>query len=197
MSRTKYLKGECQQCGGHLEFPAETIGMPIPCPHCGQTTELVLAAPPQEPTVPSKVILWTLVAVLILGLGLAGTMFALKQAQKLAARQKVPTPAQEPLTVVKADEPAEKAGFRASPIQLEKVAGSSLIYAMGTLTNETDQRRFGVRVEIEVCDNAGKKIGLAKDYQQVIEPHGQWGFKALVNEAQAVSAKLADITEEK
>jgi hypothetical protein len=170
--------------------------MPIPCPHCGQMTELMLAVPPQEPLVPRKVILWTLVALLILGLGLAGTLLALDQAKKLAVRQKQPVPAQS-VGAAKPEDPAAKAGFSVSPIRLEKVNGSSLVYAVGTLTNETDRRRFGIRVEIELQDDAGKKLGEAKDYQPVLEPHGQWGFKALVNDSAAVSARLAGISEEK
>jgi hypothetical protein len=196
MSRTRYLKGECQQCGGHLEFPVDTIGLQIPCPHCGQTTELLLAAPPQESGIPRRVILWTLGALIILALGLAGTLLALNQAQRLAARQKQPVSAQLQPPPQKTDEPTLKAGFSISPIHLEKVEGSSLVYAVGMVTNETDRQRFGVRVEIALVDPVGKKLGSAKDYQQVIEPHGRWGFKALVNEARATSAWLAAITED-
>src|SRR5215470_2874934 len=109
MSQTKYLKGECQHCAGHLEFPAETIGMQVPCPHCGQTTELLLAAPPDEPAVPRRVIIWTAGVLVILGLGLVGTLFALNQAQKLASRrQSSPDAAPPQVTVSKPEAPLIK-----------------------------------------------------------------------------------------
>src|SRR6266446_10065891 len=88
MDRTKYLKGECSECGGHVEFPAEAAGTTIDCPHCGKPTELLLAAPPEEPSVPRMTIVWTVSAMLILGLGLAGALVALKHAENLAARKK-------------------------------------------------------------------------------------------------------------
>src|SRR5437764_5048245 len=81
MNKTKFLKGACEHCGGHLEFLAEHIGMVIDCPHCGKETELALLPPPEEPTVPRRALVWTAIAVVVLGLGLGGAMLALKRAQ--------------------------------------------------------------------------------------------------------------------
>jgi len=69
-----------------LEFEAEAIGLQSQCPYCRKQTELRLATPAQEPLVPRRAILWTLVAVLILGLGAAGIFLALQRAQNLAER---------------------------------------------------------------------------------------------------------------
>src|SRR5882757_214619 len=99
MSRAKYLKGECQQCHGHIEFPAETVGMTIDCPHCGKPTELLLATTPEEPSVPRNAIIWTAIAILIMGLGLGGSLWALDHAQKWAARQKDQTALKAPAGV--------------------------------------------------------------------------------------------------
>src|SRR5258707_14947623 len=99
MGQTKYLKGECQQCRGHIEFPVETTGMTIDCPHCGKPTELLLISPPEEPSVPRKAIIWTGIAALILGLGLAGSLLALKRAQTWSARQKEQTPLKQPADI--------------------------------------------------------------------------------------------------
>src|SRR5581483_8977994 len=41
MSRIQYLKCSCQQCGEHIEFPADGLGMSILCPHCGRQTRLI------------------------------------------------------------------------------------------------------------------------------------------------------------
>ena len=200
MNRIKYLKGECRECGGHIEFPADAAGTTTDCPHCGKTTELLLAAPPEEPSVPRAAIVWTVIAILILGLGLAGSLAALKRAQKLAARQKqlatAPVPATNAPAPPPPEDPATKAGFQVSAITLEKTPGSSLVYAVGTVTNPTEKQRFGVKIELELFDSADKKVGTAKDYQAVMEPQGEWHFKALVVESKAASAKLGSIKED-
>jgi hypothetical protein len=74
--------------------------------------------------------------------------------------------------------------------------GSSLVYAVGTIANNSDHQRFGVKVEVDILDKAGKKIGKATDYIQVIEPRDKWRFHALVLEDKAASAKIASIKEE-
>lgn len=36
MSSDGYIKISCPDCGGHVEFPEDGIGMTIDCPHCAQ-----------------------------------------------------------------------------------------------------------------------------------------------------------------
>ena len=201
MSETKYLKGECQPCGGHIEFPADAVGTTIECPHCGQPTELMLAAPPEEPTIPRSTLVWTAMTVLVLVVGLVGALVALKRAEKgAAARQKSeksePSAAAGNPVTAEADDPLAKAGFGASEINLQKNPDSSLVYAVGTLTNNAGRQRFGVKLFLDLYDDSGQKTGGATDYQQVIEPHGQWNFKALVVDSKAVSAKIGALTED-
>jgi hypothetical protein len=143
-----------------------------------------------------------------MALGLGGALYALNLAkQRVAARHQPPPPT--PLAATNAappaesDDPATKAGFRISPITLEKdkpsgnSVASSLVYATGTLTNPSDKQRFGVRIELDLYDATDKKIGTATDYAQVIEPKADWHFKALVVATKAKSAKLSAIKEEK
>src|SRR5258706_10794575 len=206
MSGMKYLKGECSHCGGHIEFPADSVGMTTDCPHCGQPTELLLAAPPEEPSVSRKTIVWTTIAVLILALGGVGLRAAFNIAKKRAADRNHPLPpvAVAPTNAVPAepDDPATKAGFRVSAITLEKekksgtTVVSSLVHAVGTVTNPSAKRRFGVRVELDLLDAANRKIGTATDYASVIEPNSEWRFNALVLASKAASAKLAVIKED-
>jgi len=84
---SKQLLGKCEHCGAGFHFPALSIGEQAPCPHCGQPTELALAPVAEQPTVPRRALIWTLVAVLILGGGVYGAMVALKRAQNWAAQQ--------------------------------------------------------------------------------------------------------------
>jgi flagellar basal body-associated protein FliL len=210
MNKIKYLKGECAHCGGHIEFPADAIGMTTDCPHCSKPTDLLLVTPPEQPAISRKTIVWTSIAVLILALGLVGALVALNLAKKrLAARNQPPPVTASPTNAPppKPEDPAAKAGFQVSAVTLdkEKTAGtsekdkspkSSLVYAVGTVTNPSAKKRFGVRVELDLFNAADKKVGTATDYQAVIEPNGEWRFKALVVVPKAASAKLAAIKED-
>jgi hypothetical protein len=70
------------------------------------------------------------------------------------------------------------------------------VYAVGTISNATNRQRFGVKVELDLFDEAGRKVGSAKDYQAVLEPRGRWQFKALVVDSKARTAKVAAISED-
>jgi hypothetical protein len=206
MNTTKYLKGECSECHGHIEFPAEAAGTVTECPHCGKPTELLLAMPPEEPSVGRKALVWLMIALLISGLGLAGALAALKLAQKRVAAQKeqaeatalaAAAAAKEAKAAAQAvEDPSVKAGFQVSAIRLEKTPGTSVVHAIGTLTNATTRQRFGVRIKIDIFDAAGQKLETAADYQSVLEPNGEWQFTAPVIESKARSAKLAAIKED-
>jgi hypothetical protein len=197
---TKYLKGCCQSCGGHIEYPAESVGTTIDCPHCGKLTELLLAVPPDEPTIPRSTIIWTVVTVLMLLAGLWGALAALKRAEtKATEKRQAPAVVQSPQsgeTPVQA-EVAIKAEFRSSAVVLQKNPGSSLVYAVATLTNTAARQRFGVKVFLDLLDETGNKVGEATDYQQLIERGGQWSFKALVVAPKTASANIAEIREER
>jgi hypothetical protein len=208
----KYLKGPCGQCGSNIEFPAELVGTVAECPHCGKSTELLLAVPKQEPALPRRVIVWTVVSVVILGLGLAGAMVALRRAERLAASHKQEPPAAPPqadtndaaavgpasasTNAAPAPGAEQPPPFEVSEITLEKAPGTSLIHAVGTVLNPLDKQRFGVKVEIDLLNAAGKKVGTASDYAQVIEPKAAWHIKALVVAAKPANAKLASIKED-
>jgi hypothetical protein len=202
---TKYLKGECSHCHGHIEFPAESTGMTADCPHCGQPTELLLVAPKAEPEISRRVVVWTFVAIVILGCGLGLALVALKRAEKWAERRKeaaaqiTPMPQAEAVAtnaVPEPEDPVEKAGFKISDIKIEKTKGSSLIYAVGTLNNTESRTRYGVRLRLDLFDETDRKVGTATDTQATMEPNAQWQFRALVLDKKAVKAKAGAVTEQ-
>jgi hypothetical protein len=209
MADTKYLKCLCAQCGGHIEFPAEGIGMTAPCPHCGWQTELRLEAPTTAPASSSRSLKWLIAGVVILVIGLIGAVSAVLVAQKLAKKSRVQsevarsgvrpmkTNANPGSPVPSRTKRAEIINdFSASEVKIEKAAGSSLVYASGTVRNETDKQRFGVTVEVDLFDSAEKKIGTAKDYKDTIEPRGQWTFRALLVRKDVTAARIASIREQ-
>jgi hypothetical protein len=40
MAEETFLRGECEHCAGHIEFPSEAANRIIPCPHCNRPTRL-------------------------------------------------------------------------------------------------------------------------------------------------------------
>jgi hypothetical protein len=191
MMKFKNLRGLCQQCGGPVEFHAEHVGTSAECPHCGQPTEL-LPAPPSEEESPVRTtaVIFTLLATLILLGGLAGALLVLKRAERLKAnRLQYRSEAATPVRLVAAQE------FQVSQPTLDKSPGGSLVHAVGTIGNMTGRQRFGVRVELELFDESGNKLGGASDYLEVLEPHAEWKFRALVVNKRAASAKVAAVRE--
>ncbi len=164
----------------------------------------MLPQPPEEPVFSRKALFLTVSAILIMVLALVSTMLGLRHYQKLLAQRKArvapvaqpPTATNSPAPAAPVEEGTVQSDFRVSPIALEKQAGSSLVYAVGTVKNLLDKQRFGVKVEVELYDAAGQKLGLARDYQQILEPGGEWKFKALVVEPGASTVKLASIQEQ-
>lgn len=195
MLKIKNLHGECQHCGGPIEFHAEHVGSSATCPHCGQQTELLLAAPPEEKSpAPRKAIVFAVIAVLILIGGLLAANIALKRAKRLQAQREPATPVAPAKAPASAD-PFIAQGFRVSAVTLEQGQGSALVYAVGTIQNAASRQRFGVKVELELLDSAGNKVGVASDYQKVIEPAAEWKFRALVVDKSVRAAKVAAILE--
>lgn len=86
--------------------------------------------------------------------------------------------------------------FKVGAISLEKAKGNSLVYAVGTLKNSSDYQRFGVKLELDLTDAAGAKVGIAKDYRSVLEPRQEWRFRALILVPKAVAATVSSIRED-
>lgn len=108
----------------------------------------------------------------------------------------------KPATPEKALSPAAPAetiqDFSVGEIILQKVQGSSLVYAVGTAKNAVDRQRFGVRIQLNLLDEQDRNIGVVSDYVSVVEPHKDWQFRALLMPTQKGVAKVtvADIKEQ-
>jgi hypothetical protein len=229
MQPESYLKGPCENCGAHIEFPASGLGQSIPCPHCGWKTKLIQSGAPsietsEAPAIPASKkrhpVLWMSLG----GLGLAAALvFGI-----VAARKNAPPASPEKEVIAKKVEtskaegteseivetstgkkrPSRRAkkaaaipefesnGLQAFRVAIEKAKSSRLIYATGAIRNQSARQRFGVKVELDLFDESGAKLGSATDYVQVIEPHKEWKFRAMVTEPKVTKAKVAAITEE-
>ena len=87
MKATKKLTGACEHCGGPIEFGANSIGLAVPCPYCRKSTGFHLAAPPEEPAIPGRIVVWTVIAIVILVCGLLASLFGLKLMEKKVAER--------------------------------------------------------------------------------------------------------------
>jgi hypothetical protein len=96
---------------------------------------------------------------------------------------------------VKSVEKKTLKNFTVSEVTIEN-SGGRLIYAVGSLRNETTRQRFGVKVQLNLFNEAGKKIGTATDYTQIIEPKSEWNFRALITDPKTTRAEIAGIQEE-
>ncbi len=54
MSDSSFLKCVCENCQGHLEFPAHAAGITTTCPHCGVETKLIGPEPASQPALESS-----------------------------------------------------------------------------------------------------------------------------------------------
>jgi hypothetical protein len=207
MPKPEYVKGLCGQCGGHLEFPADAAGAVIECPHCGKPTELTIAVAPQPAK--SRAVMGLIAATTGIAVVLVVLFWLMRQGDNLrvepltanaSATVQSNAPVAAMATVVAPVTnalPAETLTneFALSPFKLEKTPGSSLVYVTGAVRNLSDRQRFGVKIEFELFDAETNAVGTATDYQSMLDPHGEWHFKALVMESKAASAQLNSITE--
>jgi hypothetical protein len=206
MSEDNYLTCSCKECGNHIEFPESAAGTTVACPHCGQWTELLTEEAPKASSrtgVKSGVI--GVIGCAVAAAAVGGYFFW--QHHQAATNQPAPPlpvkvvtpPTNVPPKVVPAvPEIKQKSpdDLKAGPVQLDKTKGSSLVYAVGTVTNDSEFQRFGVRIELELFNSNGKQLGTAKDYKDVIEPHREWHFHALIPDSKAASAKVSSIKED-
>ena len=207
MANDDFTKGECRHCAGHLEFPAAAAGQSIACPHCGQPTELRPRPSSTNSTGIRRLWLVAAPAVLLFLAGAASWLYFQEKtpppgvtesqpAAPIPAAPSVTTSPAKPSAPVLAPGEVRTNDFDISPIQLEKTPGSSLVYVTGKIRNLTARQRFGVKVEFTLLDTADQAIGHATDYQSVLDPNGDWDFKALVMESKTVSARFSGIKED-
>ena len=188
-----FQKAACTSCGGKIEFPATAQGMTVECPHCHAQTEL-------QPAQTARRNISRLLIFGVLGTVLAIGALMFLRPKKTESIRNESTAGATNAAVPAAEPPRPKALEDLKllgTVAVEKAKGSRLSYAMGTLKNDSDHPRYGVKVEVELFDSGGNKLSAtANDYMQMLEPRKEWRFRALVLDAKAVTAKVASIKEE-
>jgi hypothetical protein len=219
VSDTEYFKCSCKECGNNIEFPKEAARTTVTCPHCKEWTELQLPEEPEKTktvTLDLATLAIALWAVMILGLAGAGYYYwshhkstpieeskiknsTAKTSVKSTAKPQDSTTNHATATAavpVTPTRPKSLDDLKAGEIELQKTPGDSLVYAIGVVTNDSDYQRFGVKIELTVTNKKGKKIGVAQDYDNTLQPRQEWHFHALIPESKAAGAKVKAITED-
>jgi hypothetical protein len=80
--------------------------------------------------------------------------------------------------------------------RFQKKADTGVIYVVGVVTNRSAAQVFNVKVEFDLIDETGSKVGVAQDVKDVIEPHGTWSYSAMVPSKAAVEAQPKPITKD-
>ena len=76
-TETTYITCPCRRCGDNIEFPFNSAGQTVACPHCNLETDLFIPAPPPRSapdpapgSKPRRASLILKLAIALLGLGL-------------------------------------------------------------------------------------------------------------------------------
>ncbi len=110
-----------------------------------------------------------------------------------------PPPATMPPAIVTPKTPKLLTDLKIAQVALDQpkgTKGSRLVYVTGILKNDSDHQRFGVRVELDLLDAAGTKVGTATDYRQSLDPRATWQFRAIVTDRRATAAKFTAVKED-
>jgi Zn finger protein HypA/HybF involved in hydrogenase expression len=69
----------------------------------------------------------------------------------------------------------------------------NLSYLVGTVTNNSEFRYIGVKVEFELFDRNGTTLGTTSDYVSFLEAGKAWNYRAIAVDPDAATAKLVSL----
>ena len=107
-----YLKSPCEHCELNIEFPVDSVGEIVRCPHCNLPTPLNVPVPDNEATlVGGSYAKWLVATVIFCAVLTVVAIGGLFYAKSLKKKKGAPTPAAPPQT---AGTPASAPGAAAS-----------------------------------------------------------------------------------
>jgi hypothetical protein len=79
---------------------------------------------------------------------------------------------------------------------LEQKRDSDLLMAVGDINNVSENVHHGLKVDVDLLDATGAKIGTITDYSAELGPHQAWHFVARVTDPKVKGVKFASIKED-
>jgi hypothetical protein len=80
---------------------------------------------------------------------------------------------------------------------LEKKRGNDLLIGVGDVSNVSEFMHFDIKIDLDVLDKNGAKIGTVSDYCSVLAPHTVWHVIATVEKPGAMSVRFGNLSETK
>lgn len=161
---------------------------------------MMLEKPRAESEVPRRMVVYCVLAVVILGLGLAASNYALKRARSMAQGRNPagPTPVgAAPRIALSGPFVVQTNDFYVTAASVQKPGGEPLPLALGVVSNGLSRPRLGVQLTLDVLDARGQKIGTTMDSIILVEPLGKWQFRAPLLQTNAAAVRFASVREEK
>ncbi|EEF62705.1 FxLYD domain-containing protein [Pedosphaera parvula] len=225
MEETRYQKCACENCGQTIQYTPNEAGQIIRCPRCNQESRLpgtpkelkVLEPRPLPPKALKKCRICyaeidpetnkcpecserrkqrriknvIFLIIVVFGLCILGAV-ARTVWQK---RNTPPPPPAGPLLQPEVRLPKSINDLKIGNFYIEQKRGSDFRTAVGTVENASLNVHFGIRVDLDLLDAQGTKVGSLNDVVKELGSHESWRFVAQVNDTNAVTVKVVSIKE--
>ncbi len=218
-----YLPGQggtvvqCPQCHSPTQLPAAPKTKPGPglmkpgvlpftqkkCPDCGGAVNSDSSCPAcltkQQQNRKYIVLAGALIVVLI-----AGVVFAVMRTHKIARAKETAAAAAASnsgpghifILTAPANDPSRATNdLWPRHFVLERRRGSDFAVAVGDVENLSQRIRYGLKVDIELLDRNGHKIGTVNDTITHLAPNAVWHVIASTSDTNAINARFAGIKE--
>jgi len=202
MKEGSELKCTCAHCGHSIEYTIEEAGKTLECPNCKEKSLLPLAETPnQRPAskpgqTPSNSKPVNRVGIGIAGVLIIGTMVLLPQ---LLHRHETPANVETPPAVLpqppRTKMPKSLNDLKIGSFTLQR-RDNDLWFVVGDIANVSDTLHRGIKVELELRDAQGLKVGSLDAFINELVPHGMWHVLARTSDPRAASVRVAGIKEE-
>ena len=193
------LKCACVHCDQPIHYSAEEVGQIAECPNCKEKS--LLPPPPAEPGAKpyrpaSRMSSARWVAVGAFVLLVAGALVLLPR-----LRHQEPAPTEAQSAPVALPQPGVKGprslnDLKIGAFSLQPIRGSDSRIASGDIQNISQTYHRGIKVELELRDAQGLKVGSQDAFINELVPHGMWHVLARTSDPRAASVRVAGIKEE-
>jgi hypothetical protein len=201
------LKCVCVHCDEFIHYPVEKVGQVAECPNCKQKSRLPPPPEPSQPatktpkprqppvqTSPSR---WIFIAVAVGLFALAAVLVpsTLRRLRPAPVDQNIPaTHTDLPPPVVKRARSLND--LKIGSFSLQPLPGTDSRMAAGDIQNVSETVHQGIKVELEVRDAQGLKIGTLDAFINELDAHATWHVLARTSDPRAATVRVAGIKEE-